>query len=140
MIEIKDLTLQIGTQELLKDVSVTIWDKKKIGIVGSNGCGKSTFFKLLQGEIEAAGDVTVSSYERICYVEQVIENTSLSVLEYVLQKDKQLMLLPPPRRAHILIYPYLFKKIGVDFYLPLFSLIQLFSVFSVWIKCHTSIS
>ncbi len=90
MIELKDLTLQIGQKELLADVSLFVSDRQKIGIVGPNGCGKSTLFKLLTGDIEGQGDVVIPVSERLAFVEQTIEDTSLTVLEYVLKKDKYL--------------------------------------------------
>lgn len=91
MIELSDITLQIGHKELLNNVSLVISDKQKVGITGPNGCGKSTLFKLLTGQIEGWGDVLISPYERIAFVEQTIEDTSLTILDYVLQKDKYLL-------------------------------------------------
>ena len=90
MIELKEITLQIGTQELLHNASLSAFDKQKIGIVGPNGCGKSTLFKLIIGEIEGMGDVFISPTDRLAFVEQIIEDTSLSVKQYVLQKDRYL--------------------------------------------------
>ena len=90
MIELKEITLQIGTQELLHNASFSAFDKQKIGIVGPNGCGKSTLFKLIIGEIEGMGDIFISPTDRLAFVEQIIEDTSLSVKQYVLQKDRYL--------------------------------------------------
>ena len=90
MIELKEITLQIGTQELLHNASFSAFDNQKIGIVGPNGCGKSTLFKLIIGEIEGMGDVFISPTDRLAFVEQIIEDTSLSVKQYVLQKDRYL--------------------------------------------------
>ncbi len=91
MIKLEDVTVQIGFQELLSHVQLFVPDGAKVGIVGSNGCGKSTLFKVLTGKMEAIGDVEISSFDRLAYVEQEIENPYLSVKEYVLQKDKYLL-------------------------------------------------
>ena len=91
MIKLEDVSVQIGFQELLSHAQLFVPDGAKVGIVGSNGCGKSTLFKVLTGKMEAVGDVEISSFDRLAYVEQEIENPHLKVKEYVLQKDKYLL-------------------------------------------------
>ena len=91
MIKLDDVSVQIGFQELLNGAQLFVPDGAKVGIVGSNGCGKSTLFKVLTGKMEAVGDVEISSFDRLAYVEQEIENPHLKVKEYVLQKDKYLL-------------------------------------------------
>ena len=91
MIKLEDVTIQIGFKELLTNASCMIADGQKVGIIGANGCGKSTFFKVLTNQLEATGDVEISSSDRLAYVEQEIENPQLSILEYVLKKDKYLL-------------------------------------------------
>ena len=91
MIKLEDVSVQIGFQELLNGAQLFVPDGAKVGIVGSNGCGKSTLFKVLTGKMEAVGDVEISSFDRLAYVEQEIENPHLKVKEYVLQKDKYLL-------------------------------------------------
>ncbi len=90
MIKLEDVTIQIGFQELLNNAHLFVPDGAKVGIVGANGCGKSTLFKVLTNKLEASGSVEISSFERIAFVEQEIENPHLTVKEYVLQKDKYL--------------------------------------------------
>ncbi len=90
MIDIQNITLQIGGKDLLEDASLFIADGQKIGIVGANGCGKSTLFKAILNQIEVKGEILVSSYDKIAYVEQEICETSLTVLDYVFKKDKSL--------------------------------------------------
>lgn len=91
MIKLEDVTIQIGFKELLKNASVFIQEGQKVGIIGPNGCGKSTLFRVLTNQLEAVGDVEISSYDRLAYVEQEIENPNLRVMDYVLQKDKYLL-------------------------------------------------
>lgn len=91
MIKLEDVTVQIGARELLSGADLFVPDGAKVGIIGQNGCGKSTLFKVLKGELEAVGDVEISAYDRIAYVEQEIENPTLQVRDYVLQKDKYLL-------------------------------------------------
>ncbi len=91
MIKLEDVSVQIGFQELLNGAHLFVPDGAKVGIVGSNGCGKSTLFKVLTGKMEAVGDVEISSFDRLAYVEQEIENPHLKVKEYVFQKDKYLL-------------------------------------------------
>ncbi|MBQ8250427.1 MAG: ABC-F family ATP-binding cassette domain-containing protein [Alphaproteobacteria bacterium] len=90
MIKLEDVTIQIGFQELLNNAHLFVPDGAKVGFVGANGCGKSTLFKVLTNKLEASGSVEISSFERIAFVEQEIENPHLTVKEYVLQKDKYL--------------------------------------------------
>lgn len=52
MIEINDITVRIGSKVLLEHASAHISDGQKVGLVGANGCGKSTLFRVLKGELE----------------------------------------------------------------------------------------
>ena len=90
MIDIQNVTLQIADKELLDNASLFVPDGQKIGIVGSNGCGKSTLFKAILSQIEVTGDILISSYDRLVYVEQEIEDTEQTVFDYVLHKDRYL--------------------------------------------------
>ena len=53
MLQIKDLTYRIAGRTLLEDASVHIPMGHKVGLVGRNGTGKSTLFKLITQEIHA---------------------------------------------------------------------------------------
>ena len=89
MININNLTLQIGSRVLLDKSSVLISHGQKVGIVGKNGCGKSTLFKALQ-DLQT-DEIQISSHLKTAYVEQTIIDTSVSVMDYVLSKDVELM-------------------------------------------------
>ena len=50
MLILRDLTIEIGTRQLLTPTSLTIGDGEKVGIVGRNGAGKSTLLSVILGE------------------------------------------------------------------------------------------
>ena len=91
MIDIQNLTVQIGQRVLLDNTSFYIGDNHKVGLIGHNGCGKTTFFKVLLGQTEHFdGDINLPQNACIASVEQSIQDTSISVMQYVLSKDTRL--------------------------------------------------
>ena len=56
MLQIKNLTYNAWGREFLDDASVSLPPGAKVGLVGRNGIGKSTLFKLILGELAANGD------------------------------------------------------------------------------------
>lgn len=71
---IKDLNLSFGMQDVFKDVSINIPDNEKIGIVGVNGAGKSTFFKILLKKVETnSGKIIFTNKMNISLLPQVID-------------------------------------------------------------------
>jgi len=92
MLILSHVRLQMGNQLLLEDASTAIADGIRIGIVGKNGCGKSTLFKVILGQIDNfSGEVEIPKNKKIAYVEQEIENLDESILQFVLSRDKVLM-------------------------------------------------
>lgn len=86
--KIKNLSLFFGSQEIFNDINLEIPENEKIGIVGVNGAGKSTFFKLIMGKIEAdEGAIIINKNYNIDYIPQVIEdeidNLSIDVFSYI---------------------------------------------------------
>ncbi len=66
-----ELTINIGTQTLLDQASLTIHEGERIGLVGRNGCGKSTFMKILTGvEIPSSGAITRATGLTVSYLPQ----------------------------------------------------------------------
>jgi ATPase subunit of ABC transporter with duplicated ATPase domains len=60
------IAMQFGAQALFADVSVRFGGGNRYGLIGANGCGKSTFMKILGGELEpSAGTVAIDSHERV---------------------------------------------------------------------------
>ena len=58
--------MQFGAKPLFENVSVKFGDGNRYGLIGANGCGKSTFMKILSGDLEpSAGNVSISPNERL---------------------------------------------------------------------------
>jgi ATPase subunit of ABC transporter with duplicated ATPase domains len=71
MITVTDLTLAYGERTLFKDVNLKFTPGNCYGIIGANGAGKSTFLKILSGEVEQdKGEVSVSTGERLAVLQQ----------------------------------------------------------------------
>ncbi|HCA54196.1 MAG TPA: ABC transporter ATP-binding protein [Ruminococcaceae bacterium] len=86
MITVNQLCMEFGEQRLFDNMTFEIQDGDRVGLIGVNGCGKSTLFKLLTGEYEpTAGDIILHKNTRIGYMEQhVCRNLSVSAYEEVL--------------------------------------------------------
>ena len=68
-----------------------IQDGQKVGLVGPNGCGKSTLFKLIEGKFSPdGGKIEISRSTQIASVAQDIADPSVPLLSYVLAADKEL--------------------------------------------------
>lgn len=84
MISIQNLSLRAGTKSLLENASLSIHPGQKIGLVGKNGVGKSTFFKSILGEVSIdSGEVKLPNNWKIGYVEQETHQQSINMLDYV---------------------------------------------------------
>jgi len=71
MISTSNVTLSYGTQILFKDVSIKFNPGNCYGLIGANGSGKSTFLKILSGEIETdAGEVFINKNQRLAVLKQ----------------------------------------------------------------------
>lgn len=93
MIKLENITVQIASKILLENASAQIADGQKIGIVGNNGCGKTTLFKVLKGEHDVNfGEVFYPPARLKAFVEQEIREEDLQkpILKYVLGKDRKL--------------------------------------------------
>lgn len=93
MINLDNITVQIANKILLENASAQIPDGEKLGIVGHNGCGKTTLFKVLAEKHEVSqGQVFIPQKHFKAFVEQEIKAEDLhkSILNYVLDKDKRL--------------------------------------------------
>lgn len=93
MIQCTNVRLQFGARVLFEDVNVKFTKGNCYGIIGANGAGKSTFLKLLTGEINpSSGDISISKGERLSVLEQN-QNAynDKTALETVLLGNKRLV-------------------------------------------------
>ncbi|HKL41994.1 MAG TPA: ATP-binding cassette domain-containing protein, partial [Clostridia bacterium] len=92
MINVTDVSLQFGDQVLFKDVNVKFYSDNCYGIIGANGAGKSTFLKILSGEVEPnKGNVSMPPDERMAVLEQDhFKYDDFTVMETVLMGHKRL--------------------------------------------------
>ena len=71
MITASNVSLSYGTQVLFKDVNIKFTPGNCYGIIGANGAGKSTFLKILSGEIEPdTGEIVITPGERLTTLRQ----------------------------------------------------------------------
>lgn len=66
MLSTANITMQFGSKPLFENISVKFGDGNRYGLIGANGCGKSTFMKILGGDLEpSAGNVSLDANERL---------------------------------------------------------------------------
>ena len=91
MISMTEIELRRGTKVLLSDAELVIHPGQHIGIIGANGCGKSSLFKLLLGQLAPdAGNLFIPSDWRIAHMAQELASSERSALDYVLDGDPEL--------------------------------------------------
>jgi ATPase subunit of ABC transporter with duplicated ATPase domains len=71
MLTSNNITMQFGAKPLFENVSVKFGDGNRYGLIGANGCGKSTFMKILAGVLEpTSGNISLDSNERMAFLKQ----------------------------------------------------------------------
>lgn len=91
MIQLQQVELRRGPQSLFTQADLTVFPGQKVGIIGANGCGKSSLFALLQGKLHAdAGVVSIPERWVISTVAQETPALDCSAMDYVLQGDEKL--------------------------------------------------
>jgi len=92
MITVSNLSLQFGKRVLFDEVNVKFTKGNCYGVIGANGAGKSTFIKILSGEIEpTSGHVSLSPGERMAVLKQNhFEFDEIPVLQAVMMGHKRL--------------------------------------------------
>ena len=94
MLNIKNLSYLQGGIPLLENVNLQAYTNQRIGLVGKNGCGKSTLFRLIRGLIKPdSGEVSIQPGKTVAFVEQETVNSDQPTLEFVLDGDAELRLL-----------------------------------------------
>ncbi|WNJ96355.1 ABC transporter ATP-binding protein [Vibrio ruber] len=94
MITFSDIQLLRGGKPLLEQTSATIHPGDKVGLVGKNGCGKSTLFALLKDELSVdAGSFNMPAQWELAWVAQETPALERSAIEYVIDGDREYRLL-----------------------------------------------
>lgn len=71
MLTTANITMQFGDKPLFENISIKFGNGNRYGLIGANGCGKSTFMKILSGELEpSAGSVSTDPNERMAKLGQ----------------------------------------------------------------------
>lgn len=92
MLATANIAMQFGAKPLFENVSVKFGDSYRYGLIGANGCGKSTYMKILGGELEpSAGNVSKDPHERIGILSQnQFAFEECAVVDTVLMGHKEL--------------------------------------------------
>lgn len=92
MISANNVTLRFGKKALFEDVNIKFTEGNCYGLIGANGAGKSTFLKILSGEIETTkGDVVMNAGERLSVLQQDhFKYNEYTVLDTVIMGNKRL--------------------------------------------------
>src|SRR6056297_2575765 len=90
MLRIDDITYSVAGRTLIEHASATIPEGHKVGIVGRNGTGKTTLFRLLRGELALeGGSITLPPRARIGGVAQEVPGSDVSLIDTVLSFDTE---------------------------------------------------
>ena len=91
MIQLNQLSLQRGHLRLLEQAQMTIHSNQKVAIVGANGVGKSSLFKLILGELQPdEGDLQLPGNLTIAHMAQEVADSDRRAIDYVLDGDQRL--------------------------------------------------
>ncbi|WP_371224053.1 ABC-F family ATP-binding cassette domain-containing protein [Roseovarius sp. 2305UL8-3] len=90
MLRIDDISYSVAGRPLIENASVTIPGGHKVGIVGRNGTGKTTLFRLIRGELALeSGAITLPQRARIGGVSQEVPGNEVSLIDTVLAADTE---------------------------------------------------
>ena len=92
MISANNVTLRLGKKALFEDVNIKFTEGNCYGIIGANGAGKSTFLKILSGELETtSGDVSITPGQRLSFLKQDhFQYDAYTVLDTVIMGNQRL--------------------------------------------------
>ena len=90
MIVLKNVTLIRGRQTLLKDANLSIHKGQRVGIIGRNGCGKTSLFKVLAGDLSLEqGEFFLPSGSRLSVMSQETPGVKIAAIDFVLDAHKE---------------------------------------------------
>ena len=92
MISANNVTLRIGKKALFEDVNIKFTEGNCYGLIGANGAGKSTFLKILSGQLEPTnGDVVITPGQRLSFLQQDhFKYDAFTVLDTVIMGNQRL--------------------------------------------------
>jgi len=91
MLNLTNLALRRSSDLLFESVDVKIYPGQKLGITGANGCGKSSLFALIRGELSAdQGELTLPAQWAVASVAQETRLSKRIAIEYVIDGDEEL--------------------------------------------------
>ena len=92
MISANNITLRVGKKALFEDVNIKFTEGNCYGLIGANGAGKSTFLKILSGQLEPTnGDIVITPGQRLSFLQQDhFKYDSFNVLDTVIMGNARL--------------------------------------------------
>ena len=92
MISANNVTLRVGKKALFEDVNIKFTEGNCYGLIGANGAGKSTFLKILSGQLEPTnGEVVITPGQRLSFLQQDhFKYDEYTVLDTVIMGNKRL--------------------------------------------------
>ena len=92
MISTSNITLRVGKKALFEDVNIKFTEGNCYGLIGANGAGKSTFLKILSGQLEPTnGDISITAGQRLSFLQQDhFKYDAYTVLDTVIMGNKRL--------------------------------------------------
>ena len=92
MISANNVTYRVGKKALFEDVNIKFTEGNCYGLIGANGAGKSTFLKILSGQIEPSkGEIAITNGQRLSFLEQDhFKYDDCKVIEVVMMGNKRL--------------------------------------------------
>jgi ATP-binding cassette subfamily F protein 3 len=91
MLQLRNLSLRRGARLLFEQADLTVYPGQKVAVMGANGCGKSSLFALIRGELAPdAGELSIPPGWEIAHVAQQTPSGSLPAIEFVIDGDREL--------------------------------------------------
>ena len=91
MLNLKNVSLRVGSKLLFEDATFQVHAGQRLGLIGANGCGKTSLFRVLLGDLEPdLGEVVLDPRLEIAHVAQQSPSGRQSALDFVLDGDREL--------------------------------------------------